>query len=960
MIPKLGKRKPLFLVGGVALIATGVIIFFIWQFRQAGSGKKSISSASNNQSSQNFQGLTSVLDTEAEKTGVSATDSNAQNDKARQLKGKNAAAVETVDGKAPGEGNLSSKKGGNPQNSDNRGLATNQLKDDKKEIRLSDSKKGNEESKKIVVDDENGPSDIAGKAPKPKNENGSITLDNSESQKPTTGNANTNASGNKPASNSEPLKPESSKGKGADADNSSSGTNQETPKEEDANKPEEQKDNQVDNTKKPESNDETPKPNADSDVVKAFKAAKVSFVEYLKKAILLSPDDTKINEAYSEVRKQLANVLKESPAFTDTENPIVPLPTHSLDMNEFVQRVFASEAFIQEYDKILSAECKQNVAEFEARFKVWLEWVKKFMITFPGRTTPNWITFTEYSEAKLWCINLNPADFTKTEQMVAEVSHAVKDKIVKFASETNSVASLFDRIQKAKSFQDVSSAISSTYTSEDFFVSAENEQVNIELNALHLKIIAQHFENSEDESVVMALNSLAEHVSGRKKLSSYECTEAWGTVILNVKDLNELVNFQKSVRSYSKLAFESQFPSKLFDNNVELTMLREQHREKTSALLPSRSTCDVLKKIVEFVEFKFRNVSPNDLSAYFKAVSLLFFDKRSLFYSLCPSKYRFDEVDAEELRQLYWNVLKMDVKARPQSFTSVLHWNDLSIFLETPAEIIESLKAENADPKVLESWIKFSVDYELILASGLKSDEAQHEKYFAAYRELKANFTKENLSRFLELISNGPGELKNEWISDLIGRNCEHSQMLVSDVIRVLWDIKNPEKVATAVMKIKSAEENKMLNFFSSVAFKLPFLIKTLDNVDVISLMLTGDQVMHFSKTFSFTKTPQFEHFLNALTEFLSKLMNPKWENYKKTSDLRSVIRSVTRLPEYAPSIDFLRLNQQQESNLLKQYLFRETADIINTFKELAKVIDSSEVKNFMMAEAIAIEKKLA
>ena len=930
MIQKLGKRKPLFLVVGLGLIVTGVIVFLVHRFKQAGSDKKSINSANSNQPSHSLENLP-ASDTYTVEAGDSATDSKAQQVKANQPERKSATAVvETVNSTARGNENINSSKGGNSQDSVDQGIATNQLKDDKKEIKTSDSKKGTKESKKIVVDEEREPQNDKGSSP-------DTATNKSEPLKQATDRANTAASGNKSASCNEPLKSEISKGDRADADDGPSGTTKETSNTEDVKEDNptvatkkiesaEQKENQVDNTKASESNDESPKPDADFDVVKAFKSAKMVFIEYLKAAIFLSPNDTEIQEGYGEVVKQLASVLKETPTFTDTEDPIMS------DLEKFVQEIIMSEAFIQEQDQMFSAECEQDVDTFEARFKVWLEWVRKFKITFPGRTTPDWITFTKYSEAKLWCIDLQPANFTKTENFMAETVLIFKSKKTELdALLKKDSAELVTLIREAKTFRDLSFAISGNYADD----SADNQELNKELNVLHLNAMARYLKtHGEEESIVKALHSLADHVSG-SKISSFECAKAWGNVIINVKDFYALDAYYQSIKDHTtSVCTDNQFPNVLFDQSNEkgLKMLRDEHKSKTAALLSAESTKDVLGKISVI---SFNNPRAENLNEYFRTVSLFFKDPnmRSLFSNLCP--FTFPPVDGNELLSHLCCVVKKTVNTRPQFGHS---WDDLSKFVKIPYEIIRNLEAESEDPVEIAEWTKFATDYELIMASGLKNDVV-NEAVFDSYRLLKKDFTEDNLKQFLDLILKNPVKLSLEFlnIGHLVASNCEHSPRLICEIVSILWRLNDAGKVATNVMKIRNGKCIPMFEELGMNSFRFPFLLNILDD-DVVKRLCTSERVTNIPR-FEFKKTDQFKNFVASLTALQSKLYNDQWEHYQNTKYVRTQIRSYigdnTNL--FTPRIQFL--TPSWNSHEMQKYLSPEILNIVKAYRELADVI---------------------
>ena len=546
---------------------------------------------------------------------------------------------------------------------------------------------------------------------------------------------------------------------------------------------------------------------------------------------------------------------------------------------------------------------------------------------------------------------------TRFGKFVAEATQMLQGKKVQFdaLSESRRFDWLLIKFREAKSFEDVSLAINTSYSSD----SADDQELNKELNVLHLKTMALHFQSiGESESVVKALKSLADHVSGIKKLSSYECAEAWGKVIMNVKDVEVLQKYYETVNPINKSVLsDNQFPNELFEpkHRENFNLLRTQHQDKTATILSAKSTKEVLPRLTDVLKSTFDQSTALEINTYFTSVSLLFRDpeKRSLFANLCPPPPQPNE-DNIKLPEHIRNVLNKDLNVRrPQGFN--VHWSDLLKFLKTPHDVIENLKAENEDAAEIQKWIEYAADYELLMASGLKYDE--HEAVFIAYRQLQASFTVNNLSQFLDLILKGPDDLKLEWIGELVGYNCAHTKQLISDIVKTVWNTKNPELVATIVMKIRNEECNPMLNIAPGTAYVLPFLFGILDD-DFILSMLAAQDVSAYPSDFKFKETPAFKAFLESLKAFFTTLNDPQFEHYEKTKHLLWDMRNARRVSDFAPSIGFLQAPIY--SYMLKRHLHTQTSQLIKAYRELAKVIDSSEIRNLMDAEAHKSEMILA
>ena len=359
------NKKLLYGAGALATLAIGgVAVFILWRVNQQKSVSKSTSGKERAQElvKGNSQIKPSVVDRDVVKQGL-AEGKGVQQDKEKQSNVEETSSVESSS--AQGIKNMKSSKGGNSEKANDRGLATNQIKDAKKEIKPTDNKKGPEDNKKSVAENENGSQGNIGNPLKPKNDEANNASNN----------------GGQPNGNDSP--PGINGGSSSPVDVTVNSSDIAT------------------NNAQPENSNEPPKPRSQSEIVGPFRSFKQTFIDYLGEAIFSSPDETKLKESFDKVKSQLANALKETPAFADTEYLSV---TSALSLEDFVRAYFTSKLddIIRIYDGRLIEKCMANEAEYEEYFKAWLAWTKGFKIDLTGRASPEWITFSEYSHAKTW------------------------------------------------------------------------------------------------------------------------------------------------------------------------------------------------------------------------------------------------------------------------------------------------------------------------------------------------------------------------------------------------------------------------------------------------------------------------------------------------------------------------------------------------------------------------------
>ena len=715
----------------------------------------------------------------------------------------------------------------------------------------------------------------------------------------------------------------------------------------------------------------------ESALVKSFKSAKSDYLEYLKKAVMEERDSKELEEGFNLMMRKFDKARREDRAFVDTEEPVCS----SIFLNDFVRSAFKSqlEETIQEYDKRLKETCKSNGDEFKALFKAFLDWSWKYTVF--GRTSPDWITFTNFSQAEKWCAKRTPAShseqeafphseqeaspsaerdaatLSEKEKFVVEASQMFIEKKVKLDSllkgtSASTSEKLIAEIQKAKTFEDISKSIMSVLKhSKDTSDANANQELYKELVGTHLKIFARFLEiNNEDPNIVNAMNSLADNASGSKKLTSFECAEAWGAVIMNVKNFELVESYYREIDWYnisSIICSYNHFPKELFSSVSidKLKLLRGKHRDKTALLLSARNTKEVLQSVTKM---EFESQEARDLSNYFKAVSLLFYDhSNSLFSRLCPNGIVSSlYLDAKELLLHIKAVVNRTATMIPQKLVSHLSWTEMKNFMQIPKEIARHLQAEKESVLELQKWAEFAVDYEFIVATGLENNESNKE-YFDAYRALKADFTKDNLSAFLELFlkkskefaSNGRVENVIRYVSGM------ESSLHVKRVACALWKCRNAERVATNIMNIYNKDSSLMIDYFVYDCFNFPFLLGTLDD-DFITY---GGSFLgvRLPMNYNFKQTLQFKKFLTALRTLLSIFTDSKWVHYEYTRNLDFNMK--VSPSKFAPSIGFLKPE-------LKKYLQNEVAAIISAYKDLISVVDDKDIQALMRAEVSTIE----
>ena len=745
---------------------------------------------------------------------------------------------------------------------------------------------------------------------------------------------------------------------------------------------------------------------------------KTSFVNNLKKAFLSNPNDEKLKTGYANLQNQLKHVLEKTPDFVDPDDHKV---SSTLTLDDFVKASFTIqlEEIIQEYDKMLTEACKSNVVEYEALFNSWLAWIKRLEIDLTGRTTPEWITFKSYSEAKKWCAKSNPAILSKDDIFLEELAtlnmdlptdplkitpeivfeaiekiekdasgadpEAIKkanekvssvkknytdliasDKskadvfsrlmavsqakskaseiIAKHKSELNSLyedSETFDlllaKIQAAKNFDEISDIIIGKYVGDNLN--------SFKLSMMHLEVMAKYFEaRNEDPSVVDSLKHLAENVDN-KTLSPYECAEAWGNVILKMKDIGELKYYADSLEK-ADLSFEisrlNKFPYKLFqkDNEENFNKLRELHQEKTLKLLSAKSAADALEKICALD----LNLSTGwELCKYFENVGNFSVDTTiGHIYHILPYS---DSDNGKALLDHIKEIVKRTVTKCPPDLRVTL----VDSYCEIPTKIAKCLERENHSPDELQNWADFGTDYEMIIGSGLEMNVA-NEKYFEAYRNLKNDFSDDNLTYFLTLILEEPEQFSDKCIASLLAFKCSsliHGSIL-SNILDALWKINDARKVATNIMALRKEDDDPILDCMAYNGFNFSFLLNILDDVVLREIChKTFSSLVDLPDDFDFKHTTEFAEFVDSLKELILKISEYGYRD-KAFNELRKEVES--EKAKFAPSIGFLKPE-------LKRYFLQESQNIIEAYKKLAVVIGDIKIKTLMNAEVKSIEQ---
>ena len=768
-----------------------------------------------------------------------------------------------------------------------------------------------------------------------------------------------------------------------------------------------------------------------ADPLKPFKSMKTSFVNNLKKSFLSDPDDEKLKTGYANLQNQLKHVLEKTPDFVDPDEVIKVSSTLTLD--DFVKTSFTKqlEEIIQEYDKKLTEACKSNVAEYEALFNSWLAWIKRLKIDLTGRTTPEWITFKSYSEAKKWCAKSNPAIRSKddifleelatidiklptdlleiTPEVIFEIieeiekkasgadpeaikkaSEKVKDIQKKYSdliasdksktdifsrllaiSQAKSKASeiitkykadldpllkdsktsddLIARIQAAKNFDEISNIIIGEYKLEDGYFKLADEQLHNKLTMMHLEVMAKYFEvRNEDPSVVDSLKLLANDV-GNNKLSSYGCAEAWGKVILKMKDIGDIRCYADSIRKtknsyyFSKI---SKFPNELFkkSNEDDLNKIRELHQEKTLMLLSAKSAADALEKICALdLELS----TDKELHDYFETIAKFTSDDYSgHIYRICP--YSSSGTGRDALNHLK-DVVKRRVTKPPFELYSHSSYM-VGSYLSVPKIISFWLQEEKEPPEELQKWAVFETEYEVIMGLGLEKNVA-NEEYFESYRKLKNDFSKDNLTSFFNLLLKNPEEFERKQIGKLLEAYCRIvTESLFNDVVNSLWKIKDGGRVAASIMALRNDVDSESLRFFSYNSFKYIFLLNLLNDDDVVREICQNENtfiVVELPGNFNFRLTPEFNEFVVSLKKLQLRFWNSEFYEEAFTK-LRGQVTSEETM--FAPSIGFLK-------PALKKYFPQESKDIIAAYRKLADVIGDTKIQSLMKAEVDKVEK---
>ena len=503
------------------------------------------------------------------------------------------------------------------------------------------------------------------------------------------------------------------------------------------------------------------------------------------------------------------------------------------------------------------------------------------------------------------------------------------------------------KVQAATNFDEISNIIIGEYKWDDTFITHVYDQLHSKLSMMHLEIMAKYFEVcNEDSSVVDSLNSLAQNV-GNNKMSSYECAEAWGKVILKMKNLEEIRHYADSldkVKRSREISRFSKFPARLFEkgNLEKLNKLRELHPDKALMLLSAKSTADALEKICALdLELS----TGKELHEFFTIVNIFFWDYAFIPYlAICPYD---DSANGKILLDHIKEVVKREV-VKPPPGLDVQSYNVQSYF-NIPKDIADYVKRESPSSDELEKWTKFGADYEMIMGSGLEKNAA-NEKYFEAYRKLTSAFTKDNLNHFFELILKKPTELKDiEKVAILIGQNCNgYSELVIRSVVKTLWKINDAERIAANIITLRNASDTQIFSFLMYNGFKFPFLLNIIDDDIVRELCHKQyDVVVDLPDNFEFKRTPEFNEFVGSLRKLQSKFIelgHSDGEFFKLSTEV-----TITK-PEFAPSIGFLKPE-------LKSYFPQEFTNVIEAYKKLAFVIGDPEILIRMIAEVTYIEQ---
>ena len=506
---------------------------------------------------------------------------------------------------------------------------------------------------------------------------------------------------------------------------------------------------------------------------------------------------------------------------------------------------------------------------------------------------------------------------------------------------------LIARIQAAKNFDEISNIIIGEYKLEDGYFKFTDEELHNKLTMMHLEIMAKYFEvRNEDPSVVDSLNLLAKNV-GNDKLSSYECAEAWGNVILKTKDIGDIRSYAYSLEKTKKshqFSYISKFPYRLFKKNNEdnFNKLRELHQEKTLMLLSAKSAADALEKICGLdLELS----TGKELSEYFENVGN--FSTTDTIYHMSPGTYNDN---GKILLAHIKEVVKRTVTKRPTGldYDTTRHYL-LQSYFGVPKKIAECLKKEKHSPDELQKWAEFATNYEMMMGSGLENNAA-NEEYFKAYRKLKEDFSKVNLTSFFDILLKNPEEFKGKNIAALILYNCATiNEYILKDVVNALWEIKDGGKIAANIITLASVDDRNILSFMIYHGYKFPFFLGLLDD-DVLRKVCNlqyGTTPVDFPENFDFKHTAEFKEFVESL-----KALQVKFDGHGFDDEAFNKLRSnvIMARPTFAPSIGFMEPG-------LKRYFPEESKKIIEAYKNLAAVISDTKFQARMNEEAASIQQ---
>ena len=497
---------------------------------------------------------------------------------------------------------------------------------------------------------------------------------------------------------------------------------------------------------------------------------------------------------------------------------------------------------------------------------------------------------------------------------------------------------MIDKIQKAATFQE----IATTIVDEVNLVKKPTNPKDIAdcfmLNELYLQALGLFYKaRSEDANVVSSvqrLESIVKSLNSGKRKAEFEWAEAWGTIVMNVKDFETIESYASTMDI--KGTFNFHIPSLFWKTNSNhVNLLRDpKYKEIVTHLLSAKNTKEVLNAVTSLQLNE--AISSEELCDIFETISLLFKFDHSLFDSLCPLIKGV--LPGEDLLQHLKDIINRSVSSFPQNFEIQPFF--LSTFTRIPKKIVERLIDEQETTAELEKWAEFSADYDLIMFLGLDKSDPNFEEYFVSYRKLKSSFTEKNLSVFLHLFIKKSKEYeKKGTLGELINTNCKNGSYLMRDVIETLWKVKSPEKVAQSIMSIWNEDTGTSnVHFFLNVSFQLPFLLNRLDDEVIKELCIKND--VELPKNFDFKTKPEFQIFFEALKDLISSL-----KKKKQFIDLRG-----TKNDRFCPSIKFLTSN-------LKSLYSDGAYKVINTYKQLAGVIGDTETQKDMINLADEVQK---